>query len=368
MDFTRFMTENQAPKVQPVKVKKTSTLGKEILGSYTNKKDLNRKAGHYLGKHLSIPSISRVDSCHDFMRFLTTEKLDKRRLEKANACGNRFCPICTWKTARKDAIKLSVLAQAISVKEGQEFIFLTLTSPNVSEENLHSEIDKFNKAIKKLFSRKKVKENIQGYVRKLEVTTDQEKYITEELFSRKKNYFEKRGLQVGDANPQYNTYNPHVHIILSVKKSYFNGKNFIAQSEWLEMWRDCMQDERITQVDVRKVRKGQKSIEGAILEVAKYTAKGNDLYHSERVFDTFYTALKGRQLLVYSGTFKDYAKKYEQGLLDEFKHADETLYTHLLYSIWQSSNYENKIRELTPEEFEKYNERALHIEENDLLE
>lgn len=359
------MSENQVPKVAAIKVKKTSVLGKEILGKYTNKKDLNRKAGNYLEKHLSVPSIARVDSCHDFMRFLTTEKLDKRRLEKTNSCGNRFCPICTWKTARKDAVKLAVMSQAISVKEKHEFIFLTLTSPNVSEDDLHAEIDRFNKAIKKLFSRKKVVENIQGYVRKLEVTTDQEKYITKELFSRKKDYFEKRGLSIGDANPQYNTYNPHVHIILSVKKSYFNGKNFISQTEWLEMWRSCMKDERITQVDVRKVRKGAKSIEGAILEVAKYTAKSSDLYHSERVFDTFYGALKGRQLLVYSGVFKDYVKKYEQGLLDEFKQVDDTVYTHLLRSVWQSSNYENTIRELTTKEFEKYNERALYLEESD---
>lgn len=361
------MNENQVPKLDTIKVKKTTVLGKEILGKYTDKKDLNRKAGNYLEKHLSVPSISRIDSCHDFMRFLTTEKLDKRRLELANSCGNRFCPICTWKTARKDAIKLAIMSQAISVKEKHEFIFLTLTSPNVTEENLHSEIDRFNKAINKLFKRKKVAENIQGYVRKLEVTTDQEKYITDELFSRKKNYFEKRGLSVGDANPQYNTYNPHVHIILSVKKRYFKD-GFISQAEWLEMWRSCMKDERITQVDVRKVRKGQKNIDGAILEVAKYTAKSSDLYHSERVFDTYYGALKGRQLLVYSGTFKDYAKQYEKGLLDEFKQADDTVYTHLLRSVWQSSNYENTIRELTPEEFEKYNERALKIEESDDIE
>lgn len=353
---------------EPIKVTKKSELGKEILGKYTAKKDLSRKAGDYMAKYLSVPSIARVDSCHDFMRFLTTEKLDKRRLELANSCGNRFCPICTWKTARKDAIKLSVISQAISVKESHEFIFLTLTSPNVQEDDLHAEIDRFNKAISKLFRRKKVAENIQGYVRKLEVTTDQEKYITDELYKRKKNYFDKRGLAVGDANPQYNSYNPHVHIILSVKKSYFTSRGYINQAEWLEMWQSCMQDERITQVDVRKVRKGQKAIEGAILEVAKYTAKGNDLYHSERVFDTFYGALKGRQLLVYGGTFKDYAKKYEQGLLDEFKQADETVYTHLLRSVWQASNYENTIRELTEEEFQKYNERALKIEESDDIE
>lgn len=367
MDFTLIMSQNQALIYEATTIRKASEFGKE-LKKYSDKKDLNRKAGNYLEKHLSVPSIARVDSCHDFMRFLTTERLDKKRLEKTNSCGNRFCPICIWKTARKDAIKLSVISQAITVKEKHEFILLTLTSPNVLEDDLHAEIDKFNKAISKLFRRKKVMESIQGYVRKLEVTTDQEKTITEELFKRKKKYFEKRGLSVGDANPQYNTYNPHVHIILSVKKSYFNGKNFIAQNEWLEMWKDCMKDERITQVDVRKVRKGDKGIEGAILEVAKYTAKGNELYHSERVFDTFYGALKGRQLLVYGGTFKDYAKKYENGVLDEFKQADETLYTHLLRSVWQSSNYENTIRELTEEEFQKYNERALFLEEDNSIE
>lgn len=362
------MRNSQQSVYDAVNVKKTSELGKEILGKYTGKKSLNKKAGDYLEKHLSVPSIARVDTCHDWMRFLTTATLDKRRLEKTNSCGNRFCPICTWKTARKDAIKLSVISQAISESKGYEFIFLTLTSPNVSEGELHLEIDKFNRAIKRLFARKNVKNVIQGYVRKLEVTTDQEKFITEESFARKKEYFEKRGLKVGDANPQYNTYNPHVHIILVVKKTYFDGKNYISQAEWLEMWRDCMKDERITQVDVRKVRKGEKGIQGAILEVAKYTAKSNDLYHSERVFDTFYGALKGRQLLVYSGAFKDYAKMYEQGLLDMYKKTDDTEYTHLLRSVWKTSNYENTIRELTDEEFEKYNKLAKRIEESNEIE
>lgn len=369
------MSENQLSNFETVKVKKTSALGKEILGKYTGKKDLNRKAGDYLLKHLSIPSIKRFDSCHNWMRFLTTEKLDKRRLERTDACGNRFCPICTWKTARKDAIKLSVISEAIAVKEKFEFIFLTLTSPNVTGENLRSEIDKFNKAIKALFRRKNVASVIQGYVRKLEVTTDQEKYITDDMYfgnkklhiKSRKEYYDKRGLAVGDANPNYNTYHPHVHIILTVKPDYFKN-GYIAQSEWLEMWRNCMKDERITQVDVRKVRKGAKSIEDAIKEVAKYTAKSNDLYHSERVFDTFYTSLKGRQLLVYSGIFKDYAKQYENGALDEFKKADETVYTHLLRSVWQSSKYENAMRELTEEEFQKYNERALFLEESEDIE
>lgn len=355
------MNENQ----EPIKLKKTSKLGKEILVKYKPKKDLNRKATSYIEKHLSTPSIVRFESCHSFMRFLTTGKLDKKRLEITNACGNRFCPICTWKTAKKDAIKISILLESIKCQESLEYIFLTLTSPNVTGEDLKAEIDKFNKAIKSLFGRKKVEKIVQGYVRKLEVTTDQEKIITDELYQRKTNYFVKRGLKVGDANPQYGTYNPHVHIILAVKKSYFSSRDYIQQAEWLDIWRDCMKDPTITQVDVRKVRSSEKSKSNAILEIAKYSAKGSDLYHSESVFDTFYTALKKRQLLVYSGMFKVYAKMYEHGELDSYKETDDAIYTHLLRSLWNNSKYESTLRELTAEEFEKYNERALKIEESD---
>lgn len=359
------MNENQ----EPVKLKKSSKLGKEVLEKYKPKKDLNRKAVSYMEKHLSLPSVLRFESCHSFMRFLTTEKLDKKRLEITNSCGNRFCPICTWKTAKKDAIKLSILLEAIKRQESKEYIFLTLTSPNVTGEDLKAEIDKFNKAIKSLFRRKKVEKIVQGYVRKLEVTTDQEKFITDELYERKENYFVKRGLKVGDANPQYGSYNPHVHIILAVNKSYFNKpEQYISQAEWLDLWRDCMKDPSITQVDVRKIRTSEKSKSNAILEIAKYSAKGSDLYHSETVFDTFYTALKKRQLLVYSGMFKVYAKMYEHGELDSYKETDDAIYTHLLRSLWNNSKYENTLRELTPEEFEKYNERALKIEESDEVE
>lgn len=359
------MIGNQAP----IKLKKTSKLGKEVIEKYKPKKDLNRKATSYIEKHLSTPSIVRFESCHSFMRFLTTEKLDKKRLEITNACGNRFCPICTWKTAKKDAIKLSILLEAIKQQESLEYIFLTLTSPNVTGEDLKEEIDKFNHAISKLFRRRNVAKVVQGYVRKLEVTTDQEKFITDELYQRKESYFERRGLKVGDANPQYGSYNPHVHIILAVKKSYFGDtKSYISQVEWLDMWRDCMNDQSITQVDVRKVRPSEKSKSNAILEIAKYSAKGSDLYHSEAVFDTFYAALKKRQLLVYSGMFKDYAKMYERGELDNYKETDDAVYTHLLRSLWNNSKYENMLRELTPEEFEKYNERALRIEESDEVE
>ena len=65
---------------------------------------------------------------------------------------------------------------------------------------------------------------------------------------------------------------------------------------------------------------------------------------------------------------KDYAKKYKSGDLDEFKEGNEDEYTHLLQSVWRTSKYESKLRQLTQDEFEAYNERTKFIEENDEME
>lgn len=362
-DFTTNMKKNQA-----VNLDKHTVLGMEFE-KITPKKDLNRKAADYLEKHVSVKTISRFETCRSWMHHLTNQEMSVKRLHNTDACGNRFCPICTWSTAKKNAIKISVMMEAVQTLAGKEFLFLTLTAPNVSGEELRDEIDRFNKGVNRLFKRRNVERVAKGYIRKLEVTTDQEKLITEDLYKRKKDYYDLRGLKVGDPNPTYNTYHPHMHIIVVVNKSYFTDKRyFISKEEWLEMWRGCMRDDSITQVDARKVSATAASNSNAVLEIAKYSAKGSDLYHSEKVFDTFYMALKRRQLIVYSGMMKDYAKKFKIGDLDKFKKENEDEYTHLFQSIWKGSKYAGKLRELSPEEFEEYNERAKFIEENDEVE
>lgn len=366
-DCITLMTKNQEVKIKKSELKSTE-LGKYILEKYTPKKDLVRKLSEYAKGVFTHKTLERVKSCGDFMQHLTNLEMNAKKVHRSNSCGNRFCPLCTWNKAKKDAIMLAVLMQAIREQEEQEFIFLTLTAPNIKGEHLKSEIDRFNHAFNKLFKRKNVISVINGYVRKLEVTYNQERFITKQMYKRAKNYYDKRNLKEGDNNPNYDTYHPHFHVILSVNKSYFTDtKVYINQSKWLEMWRDCMNDESITQVDIRKVRSSEKSEYGAVLEVAKYSAKSNELYASQSVFEIFYRALKGRQLLTFNGLFKDYVKKYKNGELDKYKKQDENEYTHLLTSVWKTSKYENMLRELTIDEFEEYNKQAKYIENNDKI-
>ena len=343
---------------------KNTELGKYILEKYTPKKDLTRKLAEYAKGVFTPKTLERVKSCGDFLQYLTVHDLSAKRVHKSNSCGNRFCPICTWSKAKKDVIMISVVMQAIRAEKDQEFIFLTLTAPNVEASELKNEIDRFNLAFKNLMKRKAVKKVINGYIRKLEVTYNKEEFITKDMYRRMKLYFEARGLQVGDRNPNFNTYHPHFHVVMVVNKSYFTSRDYINRDEWLDMGQDCMDDPRITQVDVRKVRSSEKGEMEAVLEVAKYSAKGNEMYHSQSVFEVFYKALKGRQLLTFNGLFKEYVSKYKKDELDKYKEKDEKEYTHLLTSVWKTSKYENVLRELTVTEMELYNAKAKYIEEN----
>ncbi|WP_165472159.1 protein rep, partial [Escherichia coli] len=111
-----------------------------------------------------------VEDCNTFLSFVADKTLEKQKLYKANSCKNRFCPVCAWRKARKDALGLSLMMQYIKQEEKKEFIFLTLTTPNVKATKLESEIKRYNQSFRRLTNRKHFKSIAKGYVRKLEIT------------------------------------------------------------------------------------------------------------------------------------------------------------------------------------------------------
>ncbi|WP_321826212.1 protein rep, partial [Clostridium butyricum] len=206
--------------------------------------------------------------------------------------------------------------------------------------------------------RKEVESITKGYIRKLEVTYQKEKFITKELWQKKKAYYQKRGLEIGNLEPNYDTYNPHFHVVLAVDKSYFTSRNYIKQDRWLKLWQEATGDFSITQVDVRKAKINNRK---EIYELAKYSAKDSDYLVSKPVFEIFYKALKGKQTLVFSGLFKDAHKMYKLGELNMYKKQDDIEYTYMLYYNWYKKEYENtNIRELTEEEKQKFNKSLIN--------
>jgi len=278
---------------------------------------------------------------------------ENMKVHKADFCKNRFCPMCAWRKANKDALAISVMMEYIVEKEEKDFLFLTLTAPTVPADQLEDEIKKFNVSFKKMFERKELKSVVKGYIRKLEVTYDGDEFITKDMYKKRSSYYDKRGLKFGDDNPNYNKYHPHFHVLIAVNKSYFTDKNYyLSRDRWLQLWQEATGDYSITQVDIRKFKKHAKDSE--VYEIAKYSAKDNDYLHSEEVFDVFYKALKGKRILVYSGLFKDANKKFKDGDLKEYMKEDTTEYVYLILYTWGEKKYiQREIQEVSADYFQQ---------------
>ena len=279
------------------------------MEKYTEKKQRNQVFQKFIKRHIGENQMDLVEDCNTFLSFVADKTLEKQKLYKANSCKNRFCPVCAWRKARKDALGLSLMMQYIKQQEKKEFIFLTLTTPNVMSDELENEIKRYNNSFRKLIKRKKVGSVIKGYVRKLEIT-----------------YNKKR-----------DDYNPHFHVLIAVNKSYFTDKRYyISQQEWLGLWRDVTGISEITQVQVQKIRQNNNK---ELYEMAKYSGKDSDYLINQKVFDAFYKSLKGKQVLVYSGLFKEAKKKLKNGDLDYLKEIDPTEYIYQIFYIWKQKEY-----------------------------
>lgn len=381
---------NRIRESRAVKKKLKGTAAKQVFEKHKTKKELNKLATRYADTLLTVKGLERFGSCSDWLRFATTKGFDKAKLVKANFCMHRFCPMCNMRKAMKDAMALELVMESLK-RDGYEFIFLTLTVPNCTGDELPKVLDQLNKDVSNLFKKKRLEGVVHGYIRKLEVTTDQAKKINKHLYKRKQEYFEKRGLTVGMDNPNFNTYNPHMHLVVVVKKEYFkkHSKLYLTQAEWAQMWREQTKQEQVI-VDVRKLRESAES--NAIKEIAKYSAKDSDLYHSEGVFATFFMSLRGRKLLTTSGVANERMKAFKNGELDyilEERHDERrkaqlaqkempVIFTDFLKGNWveksatkrKAMDYLLRLEKMTDEEFKSINhpkdlELALEILDGD---
>lgn len=340
----------------------------DILERGTEKKRRNGKILRFGKRHFTEGNVIRMQQCGSYWEMVADKTRKKKRSTKSNRCKCRWCARCAWLQSRKDAFRIATLTKYIRVEEKKEFIFLTLTAPNVKGDKLKEEIDRYNVNFKKLMERAEIKQAVKGYIRKLEVTYNKEPIITAEMWYGNKEkhikamgyYFAKLDLKVGDANPNYNTYHPHFHVMIAVNPSYFkDGRKYISPKRWLELWQEAMGDQTITQVSVVRVTANAGN---EINEIAKYTAKDSDYAHSPEVFECFYRALAGRQTATYSGCFAKANKKYKKGELDGYKDKDLTEYVYALLYKWERAKGEYKlenVRELTAEERAKMHGQAI---------
>jgi len=222
------------------------------------------------------------------------------KLDKANFCRIRLCPLCSWRRSLKIYSQASKIMDHIIDNNDYVFLFLTLTVKNVVGEDLNKTIDDLLVGYNKLFFIRKIQRSIKGSFRALEITHN-----------------------TNVDSPSFNTYHPHLHCILAVEKSYFSSrgsKNYIGHDEWVRYWKDCISADYdpIVQIERLKVKdrdtntikmiETKEEMKKVLCEVAKYTVKDSDVINDnldlmDQAVFYLHNALAGRRLISFKGCF-----------------------------------------------------------------
>jgi len=287
---------NKDGKVTDWQGKKLKTI--ELAESY------RRLGEEFKSKHY------RVRDCGTFLEFKKFINDNSMKLNKANFCKVRLCPMCSWRRSLKIYGQVSKVMNEVSKNNDYDYIFLTLTTRNCKANELSQSIDNIFNGFKKLTKRKRYKQSIKGHFRALEVT---------------------HNLNIN--SDWFDTYHPHLHCILVVNKSYFTDtKSYITQEEWATLWKNVLRVDYTPIVDVRRFKdRNGKGIEKSIAETAKYTVKSDDyIIHDDVTNEVIETltddavfildkALAHRRLTAFGGILKEYHKKLN---LDDAEYGD----------------------------------------------
>lgn len=254
-------------------------------------------------ERLGLKKSYRVKECASYLQFKQF-KDGTSKLNGANFCKVRLCPMCAWRRSKKIFAQVSkVMDKALEIKD-YRFLFLTLTCRNVEGTELSSTLDDLFKAFNLLTKRKQVNQAVKGWFRALEIT---------------------HNLDV--KSKDYDTYHPHFHVILMVNKSYFTDTKFyLSQKDWTSLWKDSLKVDYTPVVNIKAFKTGtKKQVAKSVSESAKYTVKDNDflIEGNEEMTDSAVMvldkALTNRRLVAFGGELRKIHKALN---LDDIEKGD----------------------------------------------
>lgn len=236
---------------------------------------------------LDASKAARLRTCAPRLVYEMQDEDGQKRLKLHTAwfCRVRLCPVCQWRRSLKMYGQAAQVIEAANKEQGYSWIMLTLTVKNVVGDELSKTIDEMGAAWQRLTQLKAWKNVVIGSMRSMEVTRNTDR-----------------------KSASFNTYHPHYHALLCVKKSYFQSKYYMKKSEWAALWRQSARLDYDPQVWVERVKSNDPK---AIAEVAKYSTKPGD-YIDPSDIDMMLEAvtvldrsLNKRRMVAWAGNLKE---------------------------------------------------------------
>ena len=247
----------------------------------------------------------------------------KKKLQAAQFCRDRLCPMCQWRKSLVTFKQLSAIMNRIDLDHPGEFVpvMLTLTMRNVPSEKLGWAISLILKAWSRMVNSKYKRKPWRvcaGWFRALEITY----------------------------NAETGEWHPHIHAVLLVPSGYFaDPEKYIDHDGWVAEWKWALQADYDPSVEVHTV-KGERA--DAVAEVSKYAVKpgewvSDDPDATDERVELLAVELKNRRLAAFGGLMLEVRKalKQEDAETADLIHTgeDETMRGELVVALdryeWQ---------------------------------
>lgn len=257
-----------------------------------------------------LDKAERLARCAAWAEFERLPEGQGLRLHDASFCRVRLCPMCQWRRSLKLGAQVRRVVERANADHLAEtgapwrWLMVTFTVQNVPGPQLGAEIDRLHKAVNNLAKCARWRAAVRGWLRATEVTHNTDK-----------------------KSRSYDTYHPHLHMLLCVPAGYFSGKGYIRQKEWADLWAHYARTDYTPIVDIRTIKaEDGRSVQDlpaaeqaaamgkACAEVSKYAAKPGDYIIaadpqlSMRTVALLDSMLDKRRMTSWGGVLKDIAK------------------------------------------------------------
>lgn len=267
----------------------------------------------------------RVSDCGTLLDVGVYEEVDGTKtasLRHANFCKDPLCPMCAWRKSLKIFNQTYKCAEIL--QRNYDFVFVTLTCANCKADKLSETFDLLSKAYGKLMRRKKL-QFVKGAFKALEVTYDNHKYITKKMYYDRQDYYKSRGLYIGDPNPNYEYFHPHIHAIWVVEKGYFSSDDYLDIEDLVKIWQKCLKVDYQPVCYIKKIyskKKKKNPLASSVAEVAKYPVKCTDFLLDDKektdyLVKTLTEAFDHRHMFQFYGIFKDIRQQLNFDEIDD---------------------------------------------------
>jgi plasmid rolling circle replication initiator protein Rep len=240
---------------------------------------------------------TRVEHCSQVLEFARDppagKKKQKYTLKNAWFCRVRHCPVCQWRRSLMWQAKVyRALPQLLRDYPDTRFLFMTLTIRNCEIKDLRATLTNMAKAWQRLTQLRCWP--ARGWVRAVEITRSQ----------------------------RDRTAHPHYHCLLMVPPAYFQG-DYLKQSQWAELWQQCLRinyrpvvDIRTVKLDLvqssRRVNEPPKNMWAAVAEILKYAVKPSDMIRDHQWLLELVDQVHKIRGVAIGGILKRYIKEREK--------------------------------------------------------